>query len=267
MKTLVGKVMSNIVALRGFLRAALPSAEASEAITTPIAADHGQQKQKTEFLRQLGVHPNAGVAFFSVVLSAAFPLFGQTAPEQRLTQAYRLEREGKGAQAIVQLTSLLDSKSLDPAGIGRAWNVLGLAFQEQGDFFASRHAFEQSIKAYDGLANETAGHAMALDDFGELYVATGQLDLAVRMMEKALHLYEVSKDHAGVARASSDLAGALFSQKKVNEGRKNLNRAQKESRPTNQLDRDDLAAWIAHRRREQMQLANLHRGADRPSPG
>lgn len=250
MKTLVGKVASNFVALRGFLRAARPTAQDSEAVTTRITADHWKQK-KTEFLRQLGVHPNAGTAFFSVVLFASFPLFGQTASEQRLTEAFRLEREGKAAQATIRLTSLLDSKSLDPAGIGKAWNVLGLAYEDQGDFFASRRAFEQSIQAYDGLANEITGHAMALDDFGELYVATGQLDLAVRLMERALHLYEVSKDHAGIARASSDLAGALFSQRKVHEGRKYLGRAQKESRLTNQLDKDDLATlaslqgWLA----------------------
>jgi tetratricopeptide (TPR) repeat protein len=162
-----------------------------------------------------------------------------------------LEREGKAAPAIMQLKSLLDSKSLDPAGIGKAWNVLGLAFEDRGDFPASRHAFEQSIQAYEGVPNDPTDYAMALDDFGELYVTTGQPGLAVRMMEKALHLYEATRDHAGVARASSDLTGALLSQKKVREGRKNLDRAVKESRLTNDLDDDDLATlaslqgWLA----------------------
>jgi tetratricopeptide (TPR) repeat protein len=283
MKTLVGKVASNFVALRGHLRAALPIAQGSGAITTPITADHGQQKKRTEFLIQLGAHLNAGVVFFSVVLAAAFPLFGQTAPKQRLSEAYRLEREGQPAQAIIQLTSLLDSKSLEPAGIGEAWDVLGLAFEDQGDFSASRHAFEQSIQAYDGMANELAGHAMALDDFGELYVATGQLDLAVRMMEKALRLYKVSNDHAGIARASSDLAGALFSQRRVDEGRKYLGRAQKESTLTNQLDRDDLATlaslqgWLARsdgdlrtsasRYQQSLDLLREYHGDAHPSSG
>jgi tetratricopeptide (TPR) repeat protein len=251
MKTLISKVALNIVRLCEFSRAALPAAQAPELITIPMTAVYGQKNEKAEFLRQLGLQPIAGVAFLSVALSAAFPLFGQITPEQRLTEAYRLEREGKAAPAIIQINSLLDSKSLDPAGIGKAWNVLGLASEDQGDFLASRQAFEQSIQAYDGLPSESAGHAMALDDFGEFYVATGQLDLALKMMNKALHLYEISKDHAGMARAYGDLAGALFSQRKVNEGRKNLDRAQKESRLTNQLDKDDLAAlaslqgWLA----------------------
>ena len=81
------------------------------------------------------------------------PLFGQVTTEQRLTEAYRLEREGKAAPALTELKLLLDSKSLDSAGIGKAWNVLGLAFEDQGDFSASRHAFEQSIQAYEGVAH------------------------------------------------------------------------------------------------------------------
>lgn len=193
----------------------------------------------------------AGVLSLSVVLVADFPLCAQTSPRQRLTEAYRLEREGKAAPAITQLKSLLDSKSLDPAGVGKAWNVLGLALEDQADFSASRRAFEQSIQAYQGVPNDTTDYAMALDDFGELYITTGQLDLAVRMMKRAQHLYEAAQDHAGIARASSDLAGALLSQKKIHEGRKNLDRALKESRLTNELDDDDLATlaslqgWLA----------------------
>lgn len=193
----------------------------------------------------------AGVASLSFAVFVGFPLFGQINSEQRLTEAYRLEREGNATPAIIQLKSLLDSRSLDPARMGKAWDVLGLALEDQGDFPASRHAFEQSLQAYEGAPNDTIDYAMALDDFGELYVATGQPDLAIRMMQRALHLYETGQDHAGVARASSNLAGALFSQKKVREGRKNLDRALKESQLTNELDDDDLATlaslqgWLA----------------------
>lgn len=193
----------------------------------------------------------AGLAFASVVLFAEIPLFGQVTPEQKLTEAYSLERNGDAAMAIPQLQSLLDSKSLDPAGIGKAWNVLGLAFEDEGDFSASRHAFEQSIEAYEGVPNDARDYAMVLDDFGEFFVTTGQLDLAVRVMERALKLYEANQDHAGVARASSDLAGALLSQKNIREGRKSLDRALKASRLTNKLDDDDLATlaslegWLA----------------------
>lgn len=196
-------------------------------------------------------HLIGGVAAVSVVLFPGLPLLGQATPGQKLTEAYRLEREGKAAPAIVQLESLLDSKSLDPADTGRAWDVLGLAFEDRGDFSASRRAFEQSLQVYEGLPNDTTDYAMALDDFGGLYVATGQPGLAVRMTERALHLYEAAQEHAGTARASSCLAGAMFSQKKIRQGRQYLDRAVKESQLTDSLGQDDLATlaslqgWLA----------------------
>lgn len=206
---------------------------------------------KESQVRRWRRHLIAGVAILSLALFVNSPVFGQVTPEQRLTEAYRLEKEGKAAPAIIQLKSLLDSRSLDPARIGKAWNVLGLAFEDQGDFTASRRAFEQSIEAYEVAPSDPNDYAMALDDFGELYVTAGQLDPAVRMMQRALHLYEAAKNHAGIARACSDLAGTSFTQKKISEGRKNLDRALKESLLTNELDEDDLAtlaslqAWLA----------------------
>jgi tetratricopeptide (TPR) repeat protein len=193
----------------------------------------------------------AAVASLSVVLLAYMPTSAQTTPEQRLTEAYTLERDGKAAIAITDLKALLDSKSLDPAGVGKAWDVLGLSYEDQGDFRNSSRAFEQSIQAYESVPNDTANYATALDDFGNLYLITGQQDLAVSMMERALRLHSANKDHAGIARSSSNLAGALFSQKKLREGRKYLDRALKESRLTNLLDDDDLAhlaslqGWLA----------------------
>jgi hypothetical protein len=68
---------------------------------------------------------------------------------------------------------------------------------------------------------------MALDDFGELYVATGQFEAADKMQTKALGIYEKVGDHRGMARSSGDLAGTAFSQQKVGSGSKYLERAVK----------------------------------------
>jgi tetratricopeptide (TPR) repeat protein len=190
-------------------------------------------------------HLTVAVATVSAVLLADNPVFAQIAPEQRLTDAYMLEREGKAATAIPYLKSLLDSKSLDSAGVGKAWDVLGLSYEDQGDFSDSSRAFEQSIQTYESAPNHSEDYAAALDDFGNLYVTTGQLDVAVRIMERALRLHQATGDHAGVARSSSHLAGALFSQKRLGEGRRYLARALKESRLTSELDDDDLATLVS----------------------
>lgn len=225
----ISKIASPSLVLCVCLLYANPFAKAAEPITNPMKADHWQTKESAELLHSLN----------------------HTPAEQRLSEAYRLEKAGQAGTAIAELKSLLDSKTLNLAGVGKALDLLGLALEDHGDFPASRRAFEQSIQAYEGVPNDASDYGMVLDDFGELYVATGQLEPAVKLMEKALHFYELANDHAGLSRSLSDLAGALFTQKKIREGRKNLDRALRESRLTNELSDDDLATlaslqgWLA----------------------
>jgi tetratricopeptide (TPR) repeat protein len=189
---------------------------------------------------KFNVRPAVLPAF--LLLFTVCPLLSQMTPTQRLTQAYLLEKEGKPTPAISELQGLLDSKSLDTVSTGKAWNILGLAYDDQGDFSFAQHAFEESLHILEHLPDNIQDYAMALDDFGELYVATGQFEIANKLRTKALGLYEKVGDHGGIARASADLAGTAFSQKKVGTGGKYLERAMKEARLANDLYDDDRAA-------------------------
>jgi tetratricopeptide (TPR) repeat protein len=111
-----------------------------------------------------------------------------------------------------------------------------------GDFARSQHAYEESLRILKDLPDALQDYAMALDDFGGLYVATGQLDAADKMRTRALGIYEKLQDHAGIARASCNLATLAFSQKRATSGNKYLARAVKEAKATNRLDDDDRAA-------------------------
>jgi tetratricopeptide (TPR) repeat protein len=223
------------------------------------------------------------VATTLISLFIACPLLAQTMPEQRLAHAYALEREGKPAQATVELQALLNAKSLDAPGTGKAWNVLGLTYEDQGDYVDSQHTYERSIRMFEGLPNNVRDYAMVLDDFGGLYVATGQPELAVKLMQRALGLYEKISDHAGMTRASSNLAGAAFTRAKTNEGRRYLERAIQEAQTANDLDDDDLATaasmqgWLAQlngdlttsvlRYRQSLDLLIKKHGEEHPSVG
>jgi tetratricopeptide (TPR) repeat protein len=227
--------------------------------------------------------PKNKVTTMLLLLFIACPLLAQATPRQRLTHAYALEREGKPAQAIVELQALLDAKSLDAPGIGKAWNVLGLAYEYQGNYVDSQHAYERSIHTFEGLPDDVKDYGMALDDFGGLYILTGQPELAVRLRQKALGLYEKISDHAGMTRASNNLAGVAFSRQKTNEGRRYLERAIKEAQLANDLDDDDLAAiasmqgWLAQlngdlamsvsRYRQSLDLLIKHHGEEHPFAG
>jgi len=188
------------------------------------------------------INTRPGVLSSILLLLTASPLLAQMTPAQRLTQAFVLEKEGKPASAIPDLQALLDSHALDTQSIGKAWNIMGLAYQDQGEFSLSQHAYEESLRILESLPDNIQDYAMALDDFGGLYLTTGQLEIADKMKTKALGLYEKIGDHGGMARASCDLAAIAFGQKQVGSGSKYLARAAKEARAANDLDDDDRAA-------------------------
>jgi tetratricopeptide (TPR) repeat protein len=191
------------------------------------------------------------VCFLISVTAIAHLLSAQERPEQRLAEALTLEREVQPAQAIAILQPLLDSRLLDAVATGKAWSILGLAYQDQGDLVSAQHAYEQSIHILEPLPSGIKDYAMALDDFGSLYLAWGQMDMADKIQVKALHLYEKINDHEGISSACSNLAGVALTQKRVHDGREYLERATKEAKMADDLDDDDLAAissmrgWLA----------------------
>jgi tetratricopeptide (TPR) repeat protein len=175
-----------------------------------------------------------------MLVSTSFALMAQTTG-QRLKEALDLEKDGKPAQAIAEARALLDSDSLDTFETGKAWNILGLAYEDQGDIQPARHAYEESIRILEPLPS-MRDYAMALDGLGGLYVTTGQFEDADKLRTKALGLYETAGDHGGAAMSSSDLALSAFRQNKVSRGKKYLERALREARAAADLDNDDRAA-------------------------
>jgi tetratricopeptide (TPR) repeat protein len=182
-----------------------------------------------------------GILSTILLLSTAYPLVAQIKPAHWLTKASALEIEGKPAQATVELRELLNSGSLDTLGSCKAWNILGLAYEDMGEFALSQRAYEESLRILRDLPDNLRDYAMAIDDFGGLYVAISQFEAADKMRTRALSIYERLADHAGIARASCDLATTAFGQKKVAAGDKYLARAVKEAKAANDLDDDDRA--------------------------
>ena len=198
------------------------------------------------------IHPHPRAMIAILLLTTACPLLAQMTPAEQLTQAFALVKEGKPGLAVVELRALLDSNSLNAPSSGKAWNILGLAYDDLGEFALSQHAYEESLHILEGLPKNILDYAMALDDFGAFYVDTGQFEVAEKLRTKALGLYEQAQDHGGIARSFSDLAGIAFSQGKVAKGSKYLERAVREARVANNLGDDDriaiasLEGWKAH---------------------
>jgi tetratricopeptide (TPR) repeat protein len=183
-----------------------------------------------------------GKAYLLIVMAAAHVLTAQTNPDPRLAEAFALGRDGRTKQSIAAVQALVDSGSLNPPDTGKAWNILALADEDQGDFADAQRAYERAIHTLEKLPNHLKDYAMALDDLGGLYLAMGHADLAVRIKEKTLRLYKKIEDHEGIAIACSDLAGLALSQRRIRNGRKYLELARREETLARGLDDDNLAA-------------------------
>ena len=161
---------------------------------------------------------------------------------QVVVRAYALEEQGQYAEAIALGRPLTDSGKLHGAELGRLWTVLGLAYMDQATFAPAQHAFEQAIAILQPLSENVRDYAAALDNFGSLYRAMGQLDSSVGLRLKTLQIYEQIGDHAGMARACNNLASLALLQRDMKKGRQYLKRSAEEMKVATTLNVDDVAA-------------------------
>jgi tetratricopeptide (TPR) repeat protein len=161
---------------------------------------------------------------------------------QIIARAYVLEEQGHIAEAVALAQPLVDSGKLHGAELGRAWTVLGLAYTDRGTFAPAQHAYEQAIAILQPLPENVRDYAAALDNFGTLYRAMGQLDSSVRLRLKTLRIYEQIGDHSGIARACNNLANLALLQRDMKKGKEYLKRSAEEMKVATALDTDDVAA-------------------------
>lgn len=176
----------------------------------------------------------------------AFALYGsqlvaQSSARQKLVDAVSFLKEGHPAQAIASAQIVIDSNAKPTADLAKAWNILGLAYEEEEKFTAAQHAYEQAILLLKNGDLNVSEYAEVLSNLGDMYRDLGRYDTATILQQKALHLYEGSLDHEGIFRVCSDLAGIEFSLKRTHRGKKYLNRAFGELKNAPSLNDDDRA--------------------------
>ena len=186
---------------------------------------------------------------FTVVLAGA-QLCAQVIPQGPLHEAYVFEKQGQFDKAVAIAKELVDSGRLSGVELGRAWNVLGVVYTQQGKLMEAQNAFERSLQIFGQEPQVVTDYAAALQNYGELYNDSGQRAVAGKMWRKALDLLQQSGDHAGIARSLTYLAGSALAQNRVAEARKYLQSLAEEMKLSHDLSDDDLAfiyetqAWL-----------------------
>ncbi|MGA8214624.1 MAG: tetratricopeptide repeat protein [Candidatus Sulfotelmatobacter sp.] len=187
---------------------------------------------------------------FTVVLAGA-QLWAQANPQEPLHEAYVFERQGQFNKAVVIAKGLADSGRVSGAELGRAWNVLGVVYTQQGKLLEAQNAFERSLQVFGQEPQFVADYAAALQNYGELYNDSGERAIAGKMWRKALDLLQQSGDHAGIARSLTYLAGLALAQNRIPDAKKYLRSVAEEMKLAHDLSDDDLAfiyetqAWLA----------------------
>ena len=177
---------------------------------------------------------------------------GQEDVPQQLSHAALLEQKGQYEQAVRIAQSVVDANSSDSVEIGRAWTLLGIAYEEQGHYQQSRSAYEQALRLLEGNSQHLVQYANALDHFASLNSITQKSELADKIWKKALRIHKQLADHRAVAKEYTYLAGIEFQKKQSGPAKKYLRQAINEATLTSKLSEDDSVflsdtqAWLAN---------------------
>lgn len=192
--------------------------------------------------------------FLLLFLSAIFPLAmqGQQDIHQQLSHVVLLEQKGQYEQAIRIIESLMEANSTDNVEIGRAWTMLGVAYEELGHYQQSRNAYEQAVRLLEGDSQHLAQYANALDGFATLNNLTQHPEIADKLWSKALAIHKQLADHLAVAKEYTFLAGIEFQRKQTGPAKKYLKRAIEEAALMGNVSEadsvflSDTRAWLAN---------------------
>src|ERR1700678_1016520 len=186
-----------------------------------------------------------------VLVLAGAQLWAQGNPQEQLREAYVLEKQGQFDKAIAIAKELTDSDRLSGAEAGRAWDVLGVVYTQQGRWVEAQIAFERSLRILGQEPQFASDYGTALLNYGELYNDSGDMAVAGKMWRKALDLFQQSGDHVGTVQSLTYLSGLALSQNRVHEAKRQLQSVAEEMKLTHNLGDDDLAfiyetqAWLA----------------------
>jgi tetratricopeptide (TPR) repeat protein len=170
-----------------------------------------------------------------------------TGNRPELLQAQKFSKQGEFAQVIRILEPLVSSElnELDDASRGWAWNVLGSAHQNLGDYEAARRCYEAAIHLLKTLPEASSTYASTLASLGSLEISMGQLETAGTTLHKAKKVYTKAGDHAGLAEIATSLAILALAHNDTHAARDRMADAFREAEGVENLSDGDRAAMYS----------------------
>ena len=114
------------------------------------------------------------------------PLWAQANPHQVLRDALNLENHGNFEPAAKIGKLAIDCGQLAGTELGRAYIILGVAYQGEGSLIDAQIAYERVVHILEGDPDHLEGYA-APENYAGYYTDLAQLEIAVRLWSKAFH--------------------------------------------------------------------------------
>ncbi len=142
----------------------------------------------------------------------ASPVPPETGEPGVLLQARELTTQGKFAQVIQMLEPWVQDQSGtdNEVSAGKAWGLLGPAYENLNRPDAARRAYEASIRLLRTHPAARLTYANALVNLGSLEILTGNSDAAGSLLRRAEKLYMEAEEHAGLAQVATTRAILAF---------------------------------------------------------
>ena len=183
----------------------------------------------------------------AAVTLPSIPARAQDSARASIMQAYQLWRDGQPKAVIAVLEPELrqDTLGFTEEERGAAWDLLGSSYQDLEIFDRARQAYGKAVQTLRSVPSAQAQYAAALNNFATLEQTLGEKDSAKALSRKAERIDEQLGDPAGMAIASTNLAGIACAQKDFKTARRSLATAIQEAQATTQLKDDDYATMYA----------------------
>src|SRR5215469_7898336 len=172
------------------------------------------------------------------------PTFAQLNSHAALHDALVLENRGVFETAVKVAKAAIDSGQLSGNELGRGYVILAVACQGAGDSANAQIAFEHALRVLEHDREHPEDYASALENYAGLYSELGQLDVALRMWQKAFHLRERIGDHTGTALSLTRLAEVALARNRVREAQGYLQKASDEAQLATDLTDDGKAFFL-----------------------
>jgi len=193
----------------------------------------------TPWMASVGIGPTIGILLILLTLQA----FAGSTEQAQLQEALRLGNQGKFAQEIQLLESLVhsDPATLDDANRGIAWNTLGILHMMMGDNEQSRRCYENAIQLLRNLPAVSRAYASALANLGSLELTLHQYDGADISLRKAQEIDLKASDHVGLQEIAMYRANFAITRNNMREARRFLADAFREADQVKDLNLRDRA--------------------------